>query len=205
MRTTIYVSITISCLCIIFTSVNGDKDQGFTTRRKTTSTVAKTTTTTTTKTATTTTTKTTTTPKWIKQKEDGTYFCYGGGSNDNILDIHFDQMIDTSLADFDYYFVTLPSITTANAYKCSSKCGATGTYSACIAFDYDIQTKICNMYAIKTETRNYYVYGKGFTYYIYNAQPEFLSGYNNITYLTEKSNHLTAILNGDNGNFEITY
>ena len=165
---------------------------------KTTTTKTTTKLTTTTKKLTTTTTKkaTTATASWIQSQDDGIFVCFGGGAKNLTFNIYSDNMIDSSKQDFFDFFTIFSAVkNVGNAKSCCLKCGASGTFSTCIAFDFDVQTNICQMYSIKTATAHYFHDGADHSYQILEGQPEFLFGYsNNITYVVPQINRFTGVM-----------
>ena len=139
------------------------------------------------------TTPTTTTASWVQPLSDGSDGCAGGGKR--LLNVYSNNMIDTTIVDFFSFFKSFsPLNNEPNAKTCCSKCGAAGTYSKCIAFDYNTQTNICKMYAVKTEEAFYYVYDIKYSYEQPEGDPAFLIGYGyNITYVIPQKNRHSGI------------
>jgi hypothetical protein len=140
------------------------------------------------------------TPTWL-QSIDGTIGCYGGKSI--FFQVFSNTMIDSTLPSFFDYFTALnPLRSVTNAYNCCLKCGSIGTFSSCVAFDYNDQTKTCQMYAIKTEDAFYIQNGKEYHYEKLDGQPEFLNGYSTgkVVYIVpNQANRYTGVfLNGNN-------
>ena len=153
--------------------------------------------------STTTTTTTTTTAPWIKPLSDGLDGCAGGSKH--LLQVFSNNMIDTTMVDFFSFFTSFsPLNNVPNAKTCCSKCGASGTFSKCIAFDYNAQTNVCQMYAVKTEEAFYYVYGIKYSYEQAEGQSAFLIGYGyNTTYFVPQTNRYSGVYLGENSAYVI--
>ena len=123
------------------------------------------------------------TSPWL-QTIDSSIGCYGG--KNIFFKVFSNSMIDSTLPSFfDYFTVFNPIKNVINAQSCCLKCGSIGTFSSCIAFDFNDQTKTCQMYAIKTEDAFYIQNGVEIHYQKLDGQPEFLNGYstNNVVYI----------------------
>ena len=137
----------------------------------------------------TTTTTTTTTTQWVFVQKDGTPTCNGYKFQ---LGLNFSTHIDSVLAGFNAYFMPYPvKNNIANTPGCCSLCG-TPLYKRCIAFDYNIQTKSCQMYQIRTHQVPFTVSPNGKEYFqtYYDGQAYFLYSNN---FLVPQANHVSGI------------
>ena len=159
----------------------------------------------TTKVTTTPTTTTTTTAKWLNELDDDIVGCYGG--KDTLFQVYSDYKIDSTLTNFFSYFTAfLPVSNVPTAKGCCLKCSAPGRFSTCIAFDYDVQAQICQMYAVKTEEAFYYVFDNKFSYNVAVGQPEFLTGYGtNVSYIVPFSSRYSGIILRGYGTYKVIY
>jgi hypothetical protein len=135
-----------------------------------------------------TTTKSATTGLWL-QNYDNIVGCYGGRRR--FYQVFSNNSINSTLSNFFDYFVVLPVLRNVNnANLCCSRCGTAGTYSSCIGFDFNSQTNICQMYAIKKITVREF----GYDYIVDAAQADFLLGKDNGTvYVGPTNNRWTGV------------
>ena len=133
-------------------------------------------------------TSSTTSAPWL-QKLDDTIGCYGGKSK--FFEVYSNYSIDSTLPNFFDYFTALKiAKNIPNANSCCLKCGVSGPYSSCIGFDFNSQTNICQMYAIKLIK----VVEDGYTYTEPAAQAAFLTGYTiGFSYVVQNQNDWTGV------------
>ena len=133
-------------------------------------------------------TSSTTSAPWL-QKLDDTIGCYGGKSK--FFEVYSNYSIDSTLPNFFDYFTALKiAKNIPNANSCCLKCGVSGPYSKCIGFDFNSQTNICQMYAIKLIK----VVEDGYTYTEPAAQAAFLTGYTiGFSYVVQNQNDWTGV------------
>ena len=124
------------------------------------------------------TTKSTTSTTWIfaadQPNGDLTQVCYGFKKMQ--LSVNLGNAIQSNAANFNTYFIAYPpKSAVANSAICCSLCG-TSSYKNCVAFDYNIQTKVCQMYQIQTSTVYFTVEPKGKEYpaVYYDGQASFI-------------------------------
>jgi hypothetical protein len=143
------------------------------------------------------TTKSATTGLWL-QNNDNIVGCYGGRRR--FYQVFSNNSINSSLSNFFDYFVVLPVLRNVNnANLCCSRCGTAGTYSSCIGFDFNSQTNICQMYAIKKITVREF----GYDYIVDAAQADFLlgQGHTSTVYVVPTNNRWTGVFVDGTGNF----
>jgi hypothetical protein len=117
----------------------------------------------------------TTTAAWI-QKVEGVNGCYNPKRMG--YEVLSNKMIDSTKTNFDSYFTAfIPLRFIPNAAACCSKCGASGAYSKCVGFDYNDQTKTCQMYAIKVQDAFYLQDGVEIHYDKLEAQADDLKSF----------------------------